>query len=61
MTRLLAGRARCCDVALLTSPAHCACSLTIAVELVANPSVIMMDEPTSGAMPAWPSLVLLLL
>ena len=25
--------------------------LTIAVELVANPSVIFMDEPTSGAPP----------
>ena len=25
--------------------------LTIAVELVANPSVIFMDEPTSGARP----------
>lgn len=24
--------------------------LTIAVELVANPSVVFMDEPTSGAM-----------
>ena len=25
--------------------------LTIAVELVANPSVIFMDEPTSGELP----------
>jgi ABC-type multidrug transport system ATPase subunit len=30
--------------------------LTIAVELVANPSVIFLDEPTSGAPPALPSL-----
>ncbi len=28
--------------------------LTIAVELVANPSVIFMDEPTSGASPLTP-------
>ena len=30
--------------------------LTIAVELVANPSIIFMDEPTSGAKLAQPSL-----
>ncbi len=29
--------------------------LTIAVELVANPSIVFMDEPTSGGRPtAWP-------
>jgi ABC-type multidrug transport system ATPase subunit len=27
--------------------------LTIAVELVANPSVVFMDEPTSGAAHIW--------
>jgi ABC-type sugar transport system ATPase subunit len=27
--------------------------LTIAVELVANPSIIFMDEPTSGGRPCW--------
>ena len=26
--------------------------LTIAVELVANPSIVFMDEPTSGELPA---------
>ncbi len=28
--------------------------LTIAVELVANPSIVFMDEPTSGAQPPGP-------
>ena len=28
--------------------------LTIAVELVANPSIVFMDEPTSGQLPAIP-------
>ncbi len=27
--------------------------LTIAVELVSNPSVVFMDEPTSGAEQVW--------
>ena len=28
--------------------------LTIAVELVANPSIVFMDEPTSGRLPTIP-------
>ena len=27
--------------------------LTIAVELVSNPSVVFMDEPTSGGLKGW--------
>ena len=28
--------------------------LTVAVELVANPSIVFMDEPTSGLLPCGP-------